>query len=487
MLNHLKYAMGLTTTENGAVTHRSSGNYCLDLFFRAGGMRSADEAEIRKTVIRAYTENRADTMKILFYARDVRGGMGERRFFRIAMQTLAETAPDAVRNHLHLFAEYGRYDDLCALLGTPCEADALALIVQQLRSDIENLEKGEPVSLMAKWLPSVNASSAATRRAGKRIARAMRMADETYRRTLSALRRRIDITENYLRTRDYTFAYAAQPSGAMFKYRKAFSRNDGERYADYLRAVEEGAEQIHTGTLYPYQIVRAVQQNADAESRRSLDVMWNNLPDLTDVTGNAIAVVDGSGSMYGMRNGTLRPIDAALSLGIYFAEHNRGAFADHFITFSRHPRLVEIKGRTITEKVQFCATFNEAANTDLEAVFCLLLDTAKRNRLPQSEMPEKLFIISDMEFDRCVEGGCDESLFAAMRRMYRKAGYQLPQVIFWNVASRHENIPVTAAESGAALVSGASPSIFDLVMHGEVTPEQVMRRAIDSPRYAAIS
>lgn len=487
MLNYLKNALNHTTTENGAVTLRSSGNYCLDLFFRAGGMRDADEAEIGRTVTRAYTENPADTMKILFYIRDIRGGMGERRFFRIAMQTLAKAAPDAVRRNLCLFAEYGRYDDLCALFGTPCEADALALIAQQFRRDIECLEKGETVSLLAKWLPSLNASSAETRRAANRIARALRMAHEEYRKTLSALRRRIDITENYLRTRDYSFDYAQQPSGAMFKYHKAFSRNDGVRYANYLRAVEEGKEAIHTAALFPYQIVRTAMQSADAETRRSMDVMWRNLPDLSAANGNALAVVDGSGSMYAGGKKAVRAIDAAISLGIYFAEHNRGAFANHFITFSQNPRLVEIKGADIHEKVRFCASFNEVANTDLEAVFRLILMTAVQHRLPQSEMPERLFIISDMEFDRCVTGGTNQTLFDAMQRMYRRRGYTLPQVVFWNVASRHENIPVSAAKTGAALVSGAAPSTFDLVMHGTLSPEQVMRNAIDNPRYAKVS
>ena len=150
------------------------------------------------------------------------------------------------------------------------------------------------------------------------------------------------------------------------------------------------------------------------------------------------------------------------------------------------PQLVEIKGQDITEKVRYCESFDEVANTDLEAVFRLILDTAVRNHVPQSELPTKLFIISDMEFDGCVRGGNDQTMFAAMQKRYARYGYVLPQVVFWNVASRHQNIPVTASQTGAALVSGASAAIFDMVAGGELTPESIMNRAIETERYAKV-
>ena len=361
------------------------------------------------------------------------------------------------------------------------------------------MENGQPVSLLAKWLPSVNASSAKTCAAGRTVAKALGMTEKQYRHTLSALRKYTDIIENRLRERDYTFDYAKQASRAMFKYRKAFIRNDGERYQAYLGAVERGEAILHADALYPYDIIRACGGNdrspwktfrdisgLTAEERRSLDAAWKNLPVFGAIGENALAVVDGSGSMY-MTGCSPRPIDAALSLGIYFAEHNQGAFADHFITFSRKPQLVKIKGRDIAEKVQFCATYNEAANTNLEAVFDLILRTAVRNRISQNEMPARLYIISDMEFDSCVTGGGNQTLFAAMRNKYAAHGYRLPEIVFWNVASRHQNIPVSRSETGAALVSGASPAIFDMVIGGEISPEIVMEQIIGSERYAKIS
>lgn len=487
MLNFLKKESNTTYTENGGTAYRSTKSYCLDMFFKAGAMRNSTSEEIADVVTRAYAEDPHKTMKIIFFARDARGGLGERRFFRIAIATLVKTAPEAVKKNIPLFAEYGRFDDLCVLLGTPLEKDVAEIVSAQLRSDKASMAVGGKVSLLAKWLPSVNTSSKETRNMGRRLASLLGMSEPEYRRTLSALRRYTDIIENRLRERDYTFNYEIQPSCAMFKYRNAFIRNDGERYTAYLNKVHSGEAKLHADRLFPYDIVRAaIEGDVSPEEKLSLDAAWKSLPDLTAAKReNAIAVIDGSGSMtWGMG---IRPIDAALSLGIYFAEHNTGAFANHFITFSETPRLMEIKGSDIVEKSRYCRTFNEIANTNLEAVFKLILKTAIKNRVPQSELPAKLYIISDMQFDRCVTGGNNDVLFRAMRKLYSQYNYKLPEVIFWNVNSRCDAMPVTRSETGAALVSGYSPAIFDMVMGGECSPETVMNRILSTERYAHIT
>ena len=239
--------------------------------------------------------------------------------------------------------------------------------------------------MLAKWLPSVNASSAQTRITAKKLVKLLGMTEKDYRQTLSELRRYTDIIENRLRVSDYTFDYEKQPSCAMMKYRRAFIRNDGIRYTEYLRAVDRGEAKLNTSILYPYEIVRrCLDAKLSKAERLSLDTTWRNLPDFGNNTENAIAVVDGSGSMTCGRG--IRPIDAALSLGIYFAQHNKGKFANHFITFSKHPRLVEIKGKNIVDQVQFCNTFNEVANTDIEAVFDLILRTAVKNKVSAEEL-----------------------------------------------------------------------------------------------------
>ena len=486
-LDALKNSSNLTTTENGGTAYASSVSFCLDMFFKAGAMRNTDAKTIADTVIRAYAEDPDKTMKIVFFARDARGGLGERRFFRCAVNALAGVAPDSVRKNLRNFAEYGRYDDLCVLLGTPLEKDAAELIKARLDEDKKSMAQGGKVSLLAKWMPSVNASSKATRNMGRHLAALLGMNEPEYRRTLSALRKYADILENRLRERDYTFSYDIQPSCAMFKYRRAFIRNDGERYTEFIRKVAKGEAKLNTGRLYPYDIVRAaLNNNISDEERKALDVSWKNLPDLTaSKKENAIAVIDGSGSMTWGQG--IRPVDAALSLGIYFAEHSEGLFANNFITFSMKPQLVEIKGNDIVEKVRYCDTFNECANTNLEAVFLLLLRTAMQNQAKQEEMPSKLYIISDMEFDYCIVGGNEEPMFREMKKLYEQNGYKLPKIVFWNVNSRSGVIPVKQSETGAALVSGYTPAIFDMVMGGEITPEAVMNKIISSERYAPVS
>ena len=487
MLNYLKNESNMTYTENGGTAYRSSESFCLDMFFKAGAMRNSTAAEIADVVTRAYAEDPDKTMKIVFFARDARGGLGERRFFRIAIAALVRTAPDAVKKNISLFAEYGRFDDLCVLLDTPLENAAVGVIKAQLDKDIAAMNAKKPASLLAKWMPSVNASSKETRNMGRRLAASLGMTERTYRKTLSALRRYTDILENRLRERDYTFRYEIQPSCAMFKYRGAFIRNDGERYSDYLNKVHSGEAKLNADRLFPYDIVRAAMGDVSAAEKMSLDAAWKSLPALTaSKRENALAVIDGSGSMT-CGCGGIRPIDAALSLGIYFAEHNTGTFANHFITFSETPRLVEIKGINIVERVNYCRTFNEVANTNLEAVFTLILRTAVKNRVPESDMPSKLYIISDMQFDYCIVGGNDEPMFREMRKLYAQNGYKLPDIVFWNVNARCDAVPVNRSETGAALVSGYSPTVFDMVMGGDCSPESVMDRILSSERYSAIT
>ncbi len=487
-LDKLKKATNMTLTENGALTYRSSLSDCLDMFFRAGASRNITEKEIIKMTDRAYAEDPDKTMKIIFFARDIRGGLGERRFFRTAMTYLADTHPESVAKNIPYIAEFGRYDDLTVLVDTECASYAIKEIEKQLKTDNEEMNAGRPVSLLAKWLPSVNASSAETVNRAKKICKMLKMPEQTYRHMLSKLRAYIDIIENRLRTTDYTFDYSKQPSIAMFKYRKAFLRNDKERYKEYLSKVEKGEEKINTGTLYPYEIIRSVlSQSLSDDEKRTLDLTWKSIiGDSSDSTGeNALAVVDGSGSMYWGR-GSVRPVDAAISLGMYFAEKNTGAFKNHFITFSSSPKLVEIKGRDIYEKVKYCSSFNEVANTNLEAVFDLILTTAVKNKMDSSELPSRLYIISDMEFDCCVTGGNSMPLFSKMKKRYEYAGYKLPEVVFWNVNSRNSTIPVTLKDTGAALVSGSSPSVFEMIQSGKISPEKVMNDMLMSERYKNI-
>lgn len=483
MLDFLKKQANLTHTENGAVTCRSTNSHCLDLFAVVGALRSADDSDIIDRFLLAYAEDPDLAMKCLFYARDVRGGLGERRVFRVIFRWLAEHEPETVAKNLCQVAEYGRFDDILCLMDTRCEFLLMKYIKMQLERDLTALKQGKEVSLLAKWLPSVNASNSETVRQAKRIARAIGMTDAQYRKTLVALRNKVKIIENNLRERDYTFDYEKQPSKALYKYRRAFARNDYDRYMEFLRKVEHGEAKMHTGTLTPYDIVTPFfRKNVLDEERHAIDVTWNAQEDFTNGE-NALVVIDGSGSMYG--GGDPLPAAVALSLGIYFAERNTGAFRNHFITFSENPQLVQIQGKDILDKVRYCHNFNEVANTNIQKVFELLLETAVKNRLPQKELPDKIYIISDMEFDSCAKGA-DMTNFQYAKSRFEAHGYKLPEVVFWNVQSRSRQQPVTMNEQGVVLVSGCSPRIFSMLSSGILSPYAFMMEVLGSERYEKI-
>ena len=495
MLEFLKNEANKTYTENGAVTFRSSGRDCLDLFATIGALRREREEEITERFLRAYAENPDLAMKILFYGRDVRGGLGERRVFRTILKWLAENGKKSLVRNLPYIAEYGRWDDILVLLRTPCRAEALALLRKQFEADLAALEGDGVVSLLGKWLPSVNASGEETVKSAKQIAKAFGLSDRDYRKALVKLRARIRILENNLREKDYTFDYSRQPSKAMFKYRKAFLRNDGERYGAFMDSVQRGEAGLHTGTLYPYELVEPYllrwgswynhcpMQPVSEEEKNMLNATWNALEDFT-TDENALAIVDTSGSMYAYSNPM--PASVALSLSLYFAERAKGPYRNHFIEFSAHPQLIEIKGETFADRLHYIASFNEVANTNLEAVFNLILEAAVQNNVPQGELPKKLYIISDMEFDSSVEHASLTN-FENAKRKFEAAGYQLPQLVFWNVASRNRQQPVTVNDRGVVLVSGCSPRIFSMVMDGEPDPWSYMLSVINTERYAPIA
>ncbi|EEJ50561.1 DUF2828 family protein [Oribacterium sinus] len=488
-LEDLRKEENLTYTENGALTNRSTNSYCLDLFATIGALRNAEDNEIISRFIKAYTEDNNMAMKILFFARDIRGGLGERRVFRSIWKWLSLHEAESVRKNITNVPEYGRFDDLLSLLGGPCEKDMLSFIKEQLDKDLAALKIGESVSLLAKWLPSVNTSNKDSVKTAKKLAKALGFSDTEYRKVLVSLRAEIKLMENYLREKDYSFSYEKQPSKALYKYRLAFLRNDRERYSAFLEKAEKNPSVMNTGTLTPYDVVAPII-NKDKErvaiskwDRRSMDITWKALPDYTGAE-NALAVVDGSASMYWY--GEYIPAAVAQSLGIYFAEHNKGCFHNHFITFSENPRLIEVKGKDIVEKLRYCMSFNECANTDLQRTFDLILNTAIQNKAKQEEIPEKLYIISDMEFDYCANHA-EMTNFECAKKKFAKYGYKLPQIVFWNVESRNLQQPVTKNEQGVALVSGASPQIFSMLSEGILDPYSFMLETLSSERYERIS
>lgn len=496
MLKSLKEEANMTLTENGASTYITTDSDCLDLFSTIGGLRMESETKIIQRFIRAYTEDRDLAMKTLFFARDIRGGLGERRVFRIILNWLAKNEPQSVRKNLKHVAEYGRFDDLLCLIDTECEKDMVDLIRSQLNADLDALRNGGEVSLLGKWLPSINATNGETIYLAKRMAGNLGMSYSGYRKTLSALRAHIKIIENNLRERDYTFDYSKIPSKALMKYRKAFIENDSKRYDEFNAKALSGEVTLHADTLAPYELVEPYldadhwydngfcsMRTLSVEEKNALNATWASLPHYGN-DENALAIIDTSGSMYNK----IKPLPAAvaLSLGLYFAEHNTGAYKNCFIEFSNEPELIEIKGNTFADKLRYVSSFNKIANTNLMAVFDLILNTAIKRNLPASELPKKLIIISDMQFDRCVLGA-NPTNFENAKESFNANGYELPEIIFWNVAIRGYNQPVTKDENGVALISGCTPQIFEMIAGKIINPYQTMLDILGSERYAVIA
>lgn len=494
-LNELKTESNYTRTLNGAKTHGSTGNACLDFFAVSGGMRYRRKSEQIRLFEQAYIETPDLAMKLLFHLRDIRGGMGERKLFRTLLRHVAFTWPESVRKNVSYIPEFGRWDDVLVLLQTPAKNQAVELIRAQLAEDeaaLRRRQAGEEdahISLLAKWLPSDNTSSPRTRKTAMLLIQALEMKQKEYRRMLTALRARIGLTERQLtRKQPEKINYEAVPAQAMLKYRSAFKRADKERFSEYLNNVRKGEKQIHTLTLFPYEVLRPFFKGGywnkyEAAESQTLEQLWEHLPGAIG-SMNAISVVDTSGSMY-CSCGPLTPALISQAMGLYCAERCEGLFHNHLITFENRPHLVEIHGDTLRDKLKYIGNLDWGNSTNLEAVFDLILETAVNNRAKQTEMPQVLYIFSDMEFNSCMRNA-NRTVYENARELFNLYGYEMPAVVFHNVNSWQMQTPVTAATRGTALSSGASTFTLEHKFDGNVTPMSHMLRVLNSERYAMI-
>lgn len=468
-LENLSTTMNMTKTENGADTYVTTNDACLD-FFALGGATRKNLGLGLDLFKKAWSQDRIKAVRILFYLRDIRGGQGERDIFRACMKYVGTNYPETLTIVSPWVAEFGRYDDLFALFDVWPKDTILNMVKDQLTEDL----KSKTPSLLAKWMPSENTSSEKTRKLARKVRNALGATEKEYRKMLSKLRAKIKLVEHSLSKKEYaSIEYSKIPSQAGFKYKKAFRKHDEARYEKFLENVTSGKEKINTKTLYPYQIYKAAK-NGD-QNNKELDVMWNNLPDYTQ-DKNALVMADVSGSMSG------DPMSISVSLALYFADKNKGYFKNHFITFSAEPKLQKVEGKTIKEKMNSIEKENWDMNTDMYKVFKVLVMTAQRNSVPTSEMPETIYIISDMEFDEATQG---KTNYQAIADLFKDTEYRIPNLVFWNVEARNKQVPVGKNEHGVVLVSGFSPSIFKMVVENK-TPLELMDSVINSERYAKI-
>ena len=492
-------------TENGAIGFRSTGKKLLDLNFAVASLRRASEQEIINKFMNAYWEDPMIAIKWLWYSRDVRQGLGERRLFRVITKYLAEDKPEIIKAVLKFTPEYARYDDLWCLLDTSVKDNVLQIIKEQLAEDRINMKNGKPISLLSKWVKSENCSSAESKRLATIIRKGLDMTPRNYRKMLSEMRKYIDIVECKMSAKEWSaINYEAVPSRANLIYNNAFLRNDEERRRAYLGALEKGEAKINASTLFPHDIVHKYGRNYGVDA--TLEGLWKALPDTVSGCGNTIVVADGSGSMSCNVGGNtgVTALDVANSLAIYFAERSSGEFKDKYITFSERPQLVDFsKARTLRDKMVIAKQHNEVANTNIEAVFDLILNTAINNKMSQEDIPANILIVSDMEWDSCATSGEAASrnswgwyssshkrptatLFDTIAKKYAAHGYKLPRLVFWNVNSRTGTIPVKENDLGVALVSGFSVNIVKMVISNKTDPYECLLETLNTERYQAV-
>ena len=493
LLSGMKQYASYKTTENGAIAVNTTSSALYDMFALGGAYRSRSDEDCILLFKQAYDENPVYALKCLFYLRDARGGQGERRFFRVCMKWLAQAHPEAAKRNIQHIAEFGRWDDLYQFVGTKLEVEAMNLMKTQLALDVQC----KTPSLLAKWLKSENTSSADSRALATKTRKFFGMTPRQYRKTLSILRERIKVLERLMSAGRWDeIEFDKIPSKAGLVYRNAFARRDMIK-AKYEAFAKDENTKVNAKTLYPYEVVKQAIACPDRSTlsdtnRLMVNKYWANLADyFNGATLNALAVVDTSGSMTWDGNGSVQPIDVAISLGLYCAEKAKGPFAGHYVSFSSRPQLIETKGVDFVDKVKRIYRTNLCENTNHEATFDMLLATARANRCSQADLPEHLIVVSDMEID---SGTYDyrsrwnrvpvETTMETIRHKWENAGYTMPKLVYWNVAARN-NTFLMKPDDTVSYISGFSPVLFDQLMSGK-TSIDLMYDKLNSERYEAI-
>ena len=491
----LKERENFSITENGAIGYKSTDSALVDLNYKISSFRNSSEEEIIEAFEKAFNEDKEYTIKWLFFARDIREGLGERRLFRICYRALFDLNKNAFFKNLKYISEYGRWDDLVSLLNINRFSDEviIEIIESQLQEDLSNLEKGEPISLLAKWLPSENASSVETKKSAKIIRRYLNMSSKEYRLMLSKLRKHLKVIERFMCKKQWKkIDYETVPSMANLKYKEAFLRNDRIRRKEYLVSVSEGKKSMNMKVATPVDVVARYTKSfwrKIEDYDETLEVAWKNLKDIE--IKDTLVVADGSGSMtVPVNKGNTTALDVANALAIYTSEHNSGVYKNKYITFSQTPRFVDFSDKvSLFDKINLAFKHNEIANTNIEAVFDLILNIAIENKIPQDEMIKNILIISDMEFDMAQSSRrpLEKTLFYNIERKYKEAGYKLPKLAFWNVCSRTKTIPVKENDLGVCLISGYSQNVLQMVMSEKYDPYEVLIEMLDKERYEKIT
>lgn len=499
-------------TENGAIAYKTSGKELLDFNFSITSMRSWSWKDIEKSFSKVFYENPKIAVLYWFYGMDCLEGLGERNITKGIMHWLVDNHPEIIKKVYKYISDYNRWDTLILL------ADPSFNKNEELRQEIVEwikltfihdyicMREDKSISLLAKWMPSENASSKETKRMARQLMQDINIKPKDYRKMLSKLREKLRIVERDMSANNWNnINYETVPSKANLNYSNAFYRHDKERRQNYLDSLVKGESKINSKVLAPYEICHKYGGSYGYGVKpydEALEQMWKALPQyqLDDV----LVVRDGSGSMTDTISGKVTCLDVATSLAIYAAEHNSKTWKNKFITFSSKPEFIDMSRygcSSLRDKIVLCSNYNDCTNTDIYKTMKLILNTAVSNGYKQKEMPKSILIISDMQFDSEREYSLyshyhyehgifnyDKTLFESIKTEYMAAGYKLPKIIFWNVDSRgNKTIPMQENELGMSLVSGFSANIFKMVLSDELDPYKELLKILYSKRYEKIN
>ena len=479
----LSNEVNTTLTHNRAVALSTTSNLLLDFYSTIGALRMSDVDRKKRLFAGAIDVDKLLAVKTLFYGRDIREGLGERATFRELLTYAADNYPEIVMPNINLIGFYGRFDDLYSLIGTKCEAEMWKAMKAQFESDLANMKAGKPVSLLAKWIKTPDASSDKTRKLGSLTSRMLGYPNvRQFKWDLKALRKYLDIVEIKISANKIdTIVYSKVPAKAMKRYTELFRKKDLARFEQFLADVEAGKTTIKTSTLYPYDIVQSYFINGHIDKAQELQ--WENLPNYIEDGSNILVMADVSGSMTCCN---CLPMASSVGLAMYFAERAKGIFHNKFMTFTDRPNLATITGTTLKERIA-SVTRHVGYDTNLEKAFDSILTAAIRYKIPVEDMPKALVVISDMEINSYCIGG-SKTFYDTFYKKFTDAGYPMPNVVFWNVNSTHDVFHADSERKGVQLVSGHSASTFKNVLYSlNKTPIEAMMDVLTSERYAPIT
>lgn len=480
-------AMTEVRTEKGALSHGTTGDPRVDLFFKT--VRDTPKNHLYKLLDNSWAQDPLDTLRLIFHTRDCRGGKGEKQLFYDSLCWMIDRGhADVVETNLKNIPYFGTWKDLLELVETPVEKSMLELYARTLKQDKKRMEAAKPITLAAKWAPTEKGKHDRTKKLARLLANLLDVNMRSYRKEyLSPLRKYSNVVETKMCTNEWgAIEYQHTPSVCLYKHRKAFERHDAERFTKYLEEVKQGRVKINAKMLFPYQLVEYYLKKS-GKFDLVIEEQWKSLVKHVRTMGtfaNCLAIADVSGSMFTATK--VRPIDVSISLSLLLAEVTDPPFRGHVLTFSSNPKFHRVRGQTLLEKVESVRHMNWEMTTNFQKVFRLIIQRCKKYRVPEANMPKRLYVFSDMQFDSAYENG-DITNHAALVKKFRSAGYHVPEIVYWNLRGDIADFPVVSTTNDVALVSGFSPNLLRLFLEsGDLHPYKLMRQAIDSSRYKRV-